>query len=77
MGFPLGLVSAVTHSYVPSIIFSASAITTDITACASMDFPLLPAIVQIECYLIVLGLTPFFHKYFSKASILLRILMLS
>ena len=31
---------AVTYSYVPSVIFSASAITTSITARASMDFPL-------------------------------------
>jgi len=38
--FPLGTTSAVTHSYVPSVIFSASAITTGIAACASMDFPL-------------------------------------
>ena len=39
-GLPFRSSSAVTHSYVPSIIFSASAITTGITACASMDFPL-------------------------------------
>ena len=31
---------AVTYSYVPSVIFSASAITTDIAVRASMDFPL-------------------------------------
>jgi len=31
---------AVTYSYVPSVIFSASAITTSIAARASMDFPL-------------------------------------
>ena len=35
--------SAVTHSCVPSVIFSASAITTSITARASMDFPLAEA----------------------------------
>ena len=32
--------SAVTYSYVPSLIYWTGAITTDITACASMDFPL-------------------------------------
>ena len=31
---------AVTYSYVPSVIFSASAITTSVAARASMDFPL-------------------------------------
>lgn len=32
--------SAVICSHIPSVIFSASAITTDIAVCASMDFPL-------------------------------------
>ena len=31
------------RSRIPSVIFSASAITTGITACASMDFPLAEA----------------------------------
>ena len=44
---------AVTYSYVPSVIFSASAITTSVAARASMDFPLLiAAIVQTGFYII-------------------------
>ena len=53
--------SAVTYSYVPSVIFSASAITTSISACASMDFPLAEASNypdRILCYLIAAGLYP-------------------
>ena len=43
MNFFLGLVSAVMRSRIPSVIYSASAITTGIAACASMDFPLAEA----------------------------------
>ena len=62
--------SAVMRSRIPSVIDSASAITTGIAACASMDFPLAkPAIVRTEYYLIVEGSIPSFHRRFSKAEI--------
>lgn len=63
--------SAVMRSRIPSVIFSASAITTGISACASMDFPL-ELIQQLSrpnfIYLMLLGFTPNFHKYFSNLS---------
>lgn len=56
---------AVIRSCIPDVIFSISAITTIISDCASMDFPLPKQLLPGPLYLMLFGFIPCFHKNLS------------